>query len=211
MTGYVGIVQLKTASDESVFFSAVIRQWAVAQWALSIAIQVSGTMLIAWRIWYIQIGTIGFHKNQKVMPIVWIILESGVVLSLAHVLQLAFYLEDTVLDGVVFAMLGQLDVSVTSTAFVVSTYRTLQTIVPTSILVRVAHTEKMVSNASVSIPPSHSWRVQQRDINSSGTSFDNGHELYDIGKVSNKFKSSLPRSLKSRSRCYRRISFAPHA
>lgn len=117
MAGYVDAIKLATVSSDEVLFSVAIRQWAVAAWSLSIATQVSASSLIAWKVWrtHIGTGTGGHYKNKRSMPIVWIVLECGAVLSFSHVFLLALYVERTIAGSVIVAMIGQLDVSLTVT------------------------------------------------------------------------------------------------
>ncbi|KAJ3556204.1 hypothetical protein NM688_g2153 [Phlebia brevispora] len=170
--GYVDVGQLATLSTEQLLFGISVQRWALATWSLSIATQVSATLLIAWKVWYTHIGTVGPHKSQKSMSIMWIILESGAILSLAHIFLLAFYVHKITAGGVLVAMIGQLDA-----------------LVPTSMLVRVATTDR-IQNQSHSTPSSHSrsWQsVQQQQrrgvslgSNPAGSSLNKDHELYEM-------------------------------
>ncbi|KAF7798419.1 hypothetical protein EIP86_009640 [Pleurotus ostreatoroseus] len=159
-------------STEELLFSLSVQHWAIATWSLSIATQVSATLLIAWKVWYTHIGTVGPHKSQKSMSIMWIILESGAVLSLSHIILLAFYVHKITAGGVLVAMIGQLD-----------------TLVPTSMLVRVATTDKLRRDTSVPSSQSRSWQsVQQhrRGVsiasNPGSSSLNKDHELYEMSK-----------------------------
>lgn len=112
--GYVDVGLLRSMPTEELLFSLTVQHWALATWSLSIATQVSATLLIAWKVWYTHIGTVGPHKSQKSLSIMWIILESGAVLSLGHIFLLAFYVHKITAGGVLVAMIGQLDVSTVS-------------------------------------------------------------------------------------------------
>lgn len=109
--GYVAVFQLATMNREQLFFSVSVQRWALAMWSLSIATQVSATLLIAWKIWSMHSGTVGPHRRLKSISIGWIVVESGAVLSFTHVLVLAFYQLKVAAAGIPSNMIGQLDVS----------------------------------------------------------------------------------------------------
>lgn len=112
--GYVDVVQLATVHADKLFFSASVRNWALAMWSLSIATQVSATSLIAWKIWSAHHRAIGAHGNPRITSVLWIVIESGAILSVAHVLVLAFYLDRVAVNGILNNMMGQLCVSLPS-------------------------------------------------------------------------------------------------
>lgn len=82
----------------------------IATWSLSIAIQMSASLLITWKIWSTT-RVLRLHSHSKVMSVMWIVLESEMVLSFTTVMLLVFYaLNGEATTGVINAILGQLDV-----------------------------------------------------------------------------------------------------
>lgn len=77
--------------------------------SLSITIQASATLLIAWRIWSTHVKN-GTHSDRMIVSVMWIVLESGMVLSSVMVIFLALYLLETAAAGLVESIVAQLDV-----------------------------------------------------------------------------------------------------
>lgn len=100
-------------------FSGNVPQWILAAWSLSIVIQMSASLLIAWRIWSVHVHS--SHKDPTIVSVMWTILESGLVLSSATVFLLAFFLIKVVAAAIVIAICGQLDVS-SHSYFIASSY-----------------------------------------------------------------------------------------
>ena len=107
---------------------------------------------------------------------VLMILESGAILSCTTISLLAMYVDKRLAGEIVSAALGQIDVSVLPT---VSRLRltSIQTLVPTSILLRVALSKR--HHETFSEPPVFAARIQ-RDRSSS-----TDHTSVNIGVDSN--------------------------
>lgn len=104
------IYTLSKGNNLAELFEKSLAAWSTTYWSLSIATQLSASCLLAWRIWVIQSRA---HRARArmasgYMPIIWIVLESGALLSFATVILLAFYLKKTNAGGVVAGICGQL-------------------------------------------------------------------------------------------------------
>lgn len=188
MIGYRNTAQLKYLETDDQLFATVFQRWSLVAWSLSIVIQVCATSLIAWKVWFARMSATGLHKNQRSVSILWMVLESGAVLTLSHVVLVALFAQGTIASGIVYAMIGQLDVRVILCRFMPA-HGVLQTLIPTSMLVRVASSSIFQSGATISSSPARSWRniVPQRrdgtDPSLSSLSKPEDHELYNVGKV----------------------------
>ncbi|KAI0087860.1 hypothetical protein BDY19DRAFT_994747 [Irpex rosettiformis] len=169
---------MANGNDLSKLFGAVIAAWSNTYWGLTITIQISASCLIAFKIWVVQnrVTTTRAGSSWSI-SIVWIILESGAVLSLITALLLAFYTLHTIAGGVVGAISAQ-----------------LAALIPVTILLRV--TLKRISiHCTDSIPSSVLVDVR-RDVENTGNSSSDSTmihvqrsiivqeecELYDLGK-----------------------------
>ncbi|KAJ3559856.1 hypothetical protein NM688_g86 [Phlebia brevispora] len=131
--GYAAAGELVNHHQVELLYANLVKRWAVASWSLSISIQVSATCLIAWRLWSVHRESRALHNDRTIVSIMWIILESGAVLSTATCFLLAFYVHQLTVGGIIVAMIGQ-----------------LATLVPTSILVRVTMSGRATSESSMS-------------------------------------------------------------
>lgn len=88
------------------------RGLSIGIWSLSIYVQVSVSLLLAWKIW--RTGRIASspRTDRRGYSVMWIILESGAALSLTMCVLLALYVDERTSGEVVIAALGQIDVSV---------------------------------------------------------------------------------------------------
>ncbi|KAI0320389.1 hypothetical protein OF83DRAFT_1169332 [Amylostereum chailletii] len=97
-------------SDDPVFVSH-LGDWLLAMWSLSIAVQVSATLLIAWKIWRtVSWRGMGARRNQ--LSVFWIIIESGALYSFSTILVLAFYSAKANCGAILGSILGQLSATV---------------------------------------------------------------------------------------------------
>ncbi len=103
---------LSRANNLSVLFGVALAGWTETHWAVTVTIQVSASCLIGLKIWTVRNRThaTNYGSISRSMPIVWIILESGAILSISTVLLLAFYATNKVAGGLVAAINGQLGV-----------------------------------------------------------------------------------------------------
>lgn len=91
-------------------FADALTGWSDTSWALSITTQLSASCLIALRIWTVQNRSLLARSRaaSRCMPIIWMILESGAILSFATVILLALYTRHAVAGGVLVGICGQL-------------------------------------------------------------------------------------------------------
>lgn len=118
VTGFLVFIQLLKQRMETVngsLFSLSVGRWALTTWALSITVQMSATLLIAWRIWSAHRAVKNFCTDSKLVSVMWIIVESGMVLSSATVFITALYMMNVNAGGTVEAIIAQLDVRDTRT------------------------------------------------------------------------------------------------
>ncbi|KAJ3555088.1 hypothetical protein NM688_g2767 [Phlebia brevispora] len=175
----IGILSKLTPGEQ--FFSITVERWSLASWGATISAEMSATLLIAWKLWYTYIGTIGAHRLQhlKTLSIMFVILESGAILSSMSVILLAFYLSKAVAGGVIIAI----------------------TLVPTSIFVRLASTNKLEpSDRDLSSSQFQSWlRSQERHRRSvptaSGTVGRSVHEDPELYEMHEKNLSGIARTI----------------
>ncbi|KAI0739311.1 hypothetical protein BC629DRAFT_300154 [Irpex lacteus] len=118
-------------------FLITLGHWITTYWALTITIQFTASCLIAYKIWATQKRLSGsmLTRASKTMSVLWIILESGLTLSLTTVVLLAFYLTHRTSGAVLSAICGQLGA-----------------LVPASILLRVALNKIALSSEEPSTP-----------------------------------------------------------
>ena len=80
--------------------------------SLSVAIQLSVSVLLAWKIWRTSRSAKGVGTRRVASQSVgWIILESGAVLSICTSGLLATYAEKLVLAAILMTIVAQMDVS----------------------------------------------------------------------------------------------------
>ncbi|KAI0697895.1 hypothetical protein BC835DRAFT_1305047 [Cytidiella melzeri] len=113
--------------------------WLTAYWSITIAIQATASCLIAYKILVIrnQFSHVKSVRISRSMSVVWIILESGAVLSLTTILLLGFYTAHKSAGAVVAAIGGQ-----------------LSALIPVSILLRVALNNTSLFAGSAPASPS---------------------------------------------------------
>jgi len=90
-----------------------VGNYLLANWVLSITIQVTATLLIALRIWrnfYWGAKRAG-RVGSTHMSILWMVVESGAVYSITAILTLVFWCERASAGAIVGACLGQVSVS----------------------------------------------------------------------------------------------------
>ncbi|KAI0771371.1 hypothetical protein BC629DRAFT_764702 [Irpex lacteus] len=118
-------------------FLITLGHWITTYWALNITIQFSASCLIAYKIWTTRSKVSGFRATptSNTMSALWIILESGLTLSLTTVVLLAFYLTHRVAGRVISSITGQLGA-----------------LVPASILLRSAMNKAASSSMEPSAP-----------------------------------------------------------
>lgn len=98
------------AHTETMLLSPIVGNLSIPTWSLSICIQVSATLLLAWRIWTSHAALAGASGRRWSVSILKIIVESGAILSTTTIFLLGFYISKKTVGGVVVAMLGQMDV-----------------------------------------------------------------------------------------------------
>jgi hypothetical protein len=99
---------LQTAIDESLvkpgqpIFLKQISRWATSQFSLSLAMNLTTTLLIASRIWFVTrvVREITPEHMKPYWRVIIIIVESASVAAVAQIIQLAFY--ETKFPGIYF-------------------------------------------------------------------------------------------------------------
>ncbi|KAJ3559928.1 hypothetical protein NM688_g38 [Phlebia brevispora] len=182
--GFVDTVILANLTTEQQLFSETVRRWALGSWCSSIGAQMASTLLIAWKVWWTHIGTVGPHKSQMTLSVMWVILESGAVLSFSQVIVLALYVQKMAVGGVIIAMVSQLDA-----------------LVPTSIFVRLASTNQLErEKRSITSSRYRSW-LGSRPHNATSTLVSTpagnlaheDHEIYEMNEKN--ISSSVMRTI----------------
>lgn len=146
---YTAVAQLANHHAISLLFAELEARWAIATWSLSISIQVSATSIIAWVLWSVHRESRKLHNDRTIVSVMWVILESGAVLSTATVILLAFYVNQMTAGGIVVAFIGQLAVRDFQSLLILTLTRLCQTLVPTSILVRITLTTNAATQSSL--------------------------------------------------------------
>lgn len=108
---YAAVGHLVHRHNISLLYAELEARWALATWSLSISVQVSATSLIAWALWSVHRESGKLHNDRTIVSVMWVILESGAVLSTATVILLTFYVHHLTAGGIVVALIGQLSVS----------------------------------------------------------------------------------------------------
>lgn len=105
--------------------------------------------MIAWVLWSVHRESRKLRNDRTIVSVMWVILESGAVLSTATVILLAFYVNQMTAGGIVVAFIGQLAVRYFSSRLILTLTRLCQTLVPTSILVRITLTTNAATRSSL--------------------------------------------------------------
>ncbi|KAJ3559924.1 hypothetical protein NM688_g34 [Phlebia brevispora] len=176
--GYADVIILTGLDIEQQLFSVNVKRWAIAAWSTSIGAEMSSTLLIAWKLWFTYTRSVGAHHRQhlKSVSVMLVILESGAALSTMRVFLLVFYVKKMWIGAVVIVIIGQMD-----------------TLVPTSIFVRLASTnEAECSRNEITSSRFRTWlnsaRGRRQNIAASIGSapiealVHNDHELYELHK-----------------------------
>lgn len=107
--GFIEIYLLLQVFTAPALFERVY-QWSIAGWSLSIAIQVTATCLIAWKVWAVQRASPAKLRSSRSLSVVTMILESGATLSFSTVILLGFFAAKKEVGAILVAIVGQLAV-----------------------------------------------------------------------------------------------------
>ncbi|KAI0771364.1 hypothetical protein BC629DRAFT_1531366 [Irpex lacteus] len=118
-------------------FANTLAGWLDTYWGLTITTQVSASCLIAYKIWTTR-RTLRYSRSSraaKSMSVLWLVLESGALLSSTTVVLLSFYVTHKVAGGTIAAICGQLGA-----------------LIPASILLRVSLNKVSIVSADPPLP-----------------------------------------------------------
>ncbi|KAJ3553550.1 hypothetical protein NM688_g3548 [Phlebia brevispora] len=123
--GFENVAKLSLARTRKELLELSLQRWAFSAWSLSIIIQTLVSFLLAYKIWTTRISTACVSRRhrhrRRTITIIWAIIESGSILCSLALILLAFYAAKKEIGAIVIAVLAQVD-----------------TLVPTSILIRVS-------------------------------------------------------------------------
>ena len=103
-------MKLSMTHTQEALLELPLQRWSYISWSLSAAIQVGASSLLAYKIWTAYAAVAHILNSPTRRQLVWIILESGVILSSSTLLLLGFYAAKKEVGAVVIAELGQVDV-----------------------------------------------------------------------------------------------------
>lgn len=133
--GFTSIaIYIKLINPMLFFDTVAYLHWVLGSLSFSIATQVLATGLIAWKLSYKMYIIPDTLPASMYWSIIWIIIESGAILSIATIFLLAFFASGKVAGGVLLNILAQLGC-----------------LVPASIIFRVS-LNKAVEPSAISFP-----------------------------------------------------------
>ncbi len=150
VAGIGNVVKLSMTHSQAALLALPLQRWSYISWSLSAAIQVGASSLLAYKIWTAYAAVAHILNSPTRRQLVWIILESGVVLSSSTLLLLGLYACKRELGAVVIAALGQIDVRIYVNTYASSVLTAIEkTAVPSSILVRASLNKKAQEETSL--------------------------------------------------------------
>ncbi|GJE90103.1 hypothetical protein PsYK624_062260 [Phanerochaete sordida] len=89
---------------------------------MSLVVQFSATSLIVWKIWHTTAWG-NFTGGRNHLAVIWIVIESGSILTAATVTLLTLYLVDTNPGGIITFVIAQISLAVPASIIIRSTMK----------------------------------------------------------------------------------------
>lgn len=97
------------AKTQAIF---AVYRWTTATLSMSFAIQFSATSLIVWKIWRTTAWTESIDGHKERLAIIWMIVESGAIMTALTVTVLALFLLHMNVSGVIASVIVQISVCI---------------------------------------------------------------------------------------------------